>query len=459
MKNEYLDNMVFKPDYVVYYDEQHDNYHGEPFKFGLYKQDRDDLVVKGWAASKSHPSEPVQVIVVVNKNHAPLHYYTPDERVHVYKVTEHDSSPRYTSKHDLFIYTERQTAVFAGKEMALYDSIGDFSNTCKDKFSGFSSMVKQLTSNPFFRYYYDKFADRISDLLESEVAQEARRQAQEAYEKAKEATKSGYQTAKDAAKAQVDKLLNEMPAKEEKKQEKTSCGIQKLADEIKAPQTPRKEYHYEREACTLIKHVGNTQIILTHALYSGNVSKYYIQIDNAKIVEITKEQFHNVLDVIEQSADEKPENVMNSIYDAIDMIVHHVNENNLNKPAKKNLPIQIVEFRKEDSVPQESLFKRKFTIGDSVRVTRGFDEGCEGVIVRIDTHTNENSGKKTLFYIVKFHGGMEVAYKAHYLEKINNVQVEDVGELYRRLDEQAKLITELQSTVNTLQNKKSSNKK
>lgn len=438
-------------------------------KLGYFSEVYKPYII-GWVASAKHPETPIKIVAYFGiwtlEQQPVTDIINNSDFVIVYRYFLDEYIELYNPKHDLFVFKSKIDAIKAGYEMQIIDNENIKNQKDMKETNYFMDKFNEVLNNPKVKECYNSFTEAVDEFLNDENTKKLRDDIREVGKDAANITSvlvgdllksdivrelnKQYDKCSDLGRSFINDAVNKSEQFTADLANKVKDTLDKVAKE-RAEKTDNKPTYSNH---TFVKYIRindeNNKIILSKCA-SKNTAIYNIRINDKKY-DISKEQYEDLFLVLTNTEGEKPEYIMNSVKDVLGIPW-------AKKECKKDKPIQFVQFRKEDEVPQETLFKRKFEIGDSVRVTRGFDDGCKGVIVRIDTHTNENSGKKTLFYIVKFHGGTEVAYKAHYLEKINNVQVEDVGELYRRLDEQAKLITELQSTVNTLQNQKNNNKK
>lgn len=423
MKNDYLDKLVFKPDYVVTYNED-GTYSGKALNEALYKNHSLSFI-NGYAASKSHPDEPVLISISLplgtvsaeTAKNLKVHKLNPDTYL----------KEAYTGRHDLFIYVLARNAILAGKEMALYDEANSYVEACKEKVSPLVQRVESIINNPLYRHIGQGFVE----LLTKEYEQR-KKEFDPAFGKAKDKAKETY----DNAKSGVTKLLDELKK-----------AYNDEADE--KAETPDSAHYKELtpEYAVMIKSHHNKFTLTIFMLRTGASIVYTI----------TYEMFNDIYNIL---ADEHGDGRMkfNSIMDVISELVN--NDMQANPAPKKNRPIQMVQFRDCDVVEQSNLFKRKFNVGDVVRVTKGPHAGSIGTIVNI-YRREMDSGKKTV-YIVKRGQNDERDFYSYQLEKcacaqepkISTAQKSYVDELTKRMDDHDRVMDRILDVLTELKNKK-----
>lgn len=398
MKN-YLKNMVFKPDYLVKYNEANGTYYGISKAPGMYKSiNGKDFIVLGYAASKSHPNEPISVSIRIT-NHNPNDDYVTDNLINVYKLDAFGFGNRtlYTSKHDLFVYKDAQTAILAGKEMALYDEADRITDTCKDYLAPFTNYVQRVINNPLYRH----IGEGLAELAKQEFEKHAKN-FEPTYDKAKETVKETYDKAKKTVKTGVDKFFEDIQKSAEQpsvyKCENENCTFYRELNDVYAVTLKHR------------KNITSTYSVTIHNLVLGTCKCYYI----------TQEMFHNIYEIINEQCDGRLK--FNSI---MDILADQVN-NDMNS-GKKTKPIQQVEFRKQDVVEEapakkSTLFTHKFKIGDKVRVNRNVRKTYIAYCLQIGTVVNITSrGTKTL-YVVKFFNGISTTMHELYSNELDKVE-------------------------------------
>lgn len=421
MKNDYLDKLVFKPDYVVTYNED-GTYSGKALNKALYKN-HSLIFINGYAASKSHPDEPV--LISISLPHGTVSAEIA-KNLKVYKLNPDTYlKEAYTGKHDLFIYVLARNAILAGKEMALYDETDNYIEICKEKVSPIVKHVENIINNPLYRHIGQGFIE----LLTKEYEQR-KKEFDPTLDKAKEMAKETY----DNAKSSVTKLLDELKKAYNDETEKEA-------------EMPNSTYYKELtpEYAVMIKSRHN-KFTLTIFMLSTGTSIVY---------NITYEMFNDIYNIL---ADEYGDGCtkFNSIMDVISELVN--TDMQSNSEPKKNRPIQMVQFRDSDIVEQSKLFKRKFNIGDIVRVTKGPHAGSIGTIINI-YRREMDSGKKTV-YTVKCGQNDEHNFYSYQLEKcaqetkIGTAQKSHVDDLAKRLDDNDKVMNKILDLLTELKNKK-----
>ena len=390
MKN-YLDKMVIKPDYVVVYNEDgtydckimsDNNFHG--------------IYISGYAASKSHPDEPVLISINI-----PFNGCLKD--VSVSKLNSDTYLKEvYTGKHDLFVYKLAKNAILAGKEMALYDEADRYVDMYKDVADPIIGRIKGVINNPLYR----RMGQGFIELLTQE------------FEKRKNDFEPTINNAKEKAKNAYDKAKNTV-----------KTGVDKLFDEVKNPNKDDAPFWCETEQCALYRELTEKYAVTLKHRKNLNGSKYSVTIfnlplGNEKLYYITREMFHNIYAILESndtaydkelSGRLKFNSIMDILKDTVNTDINH----NVDKNVVKTKPIQIVNFRDEDKVESNNLFKRKFNIGDKVTVNDKIRAKYRAYLRQVGTVINISStGNKTI-YVVSFSNGVSVAHADLYSNEID----------------------------------------
>jgi hypothetical protein len=382
MNSKYLDKMIMQPDYVVVYDENKGFYHGNTLNREDYKKLQYDMsiydtkvkMLVGYAASKSHPNNPVKVYISLDMrdclgNRLDHHY------IRVNKVVN-EQSEQYQGKHDLFIYSDFNVAVLAGKEMAFMDSIDEYIETVGSKVKEYFPDVK-FNRNFDFKWLQDKF----NTYKEREYFDKDISQLNDVFKKtvdnSKETVKNTVNKAKDYAKSGVERLIKE------------------LADIDIPKQKP--EYAKNEEDFALYKQLTDEYAVLLKHRKRNGKSRYTVNIikltlDTNKTYDITFEQFYDIYEILNEGGEGCLK--FNSINDVLgNQIFEEKPIEVIKEKPKKINPIQFCQFRKEDEVPsQPKPGKAKFKIGDLVYIK---SMGIEGRVVDIfDIRTDAGKTRK-----------------------------------------------------------------
>ena len=440
MKN-YLDKMVFKPNYVVVYNEDgtydckimsDDNFHG--------------IYISGYAASKSHPDEPVLINIYIPKGNL--------KNVSVFKLNPLTYLKEiYNGKHDLFIYKLAQNAILAGKEMALYDEADRYVDICKDATEPIINRITGIINNPFYR----RMGQGFIELLTQE------------FEKRKNDFEPAFNNVKEKAKDTYDKAKNNV-----------KTGVDKLFDEIKKPNKEESSFWCETEQCALYRELTEKYAITLKHRKNLNGSKYSVTIFNLslgseKLYHITREMFHDIYAILESNDNGREKEYagrlkFNSIMDILKDTVNTDINHNTDKVAKTK-PIQFVQFRDEDKVESSNLFKRKFNIGDKVIVTDKVRAKYRAYLRHIGAVINISStGNKTI-YVVKFDNGISPATVDLYSNELDRYFVKKehttpevkiqyvtpsanrIDDLSKKMDEHDKVLDKILNVLEDLKKK------
>ena len=414
MKN-YLDKMVIKPDYVVKYNPNYEvkhagnsTYDGEPNPSSDIMIDipcMNYFKVEGYIASKKNPDAPLPAIIhtskkMLNKN-IDVYYYDPTVGKRI----------QYQDKHDLFIYKSAQNAILAGKEMALYDEADRYVEMYKDVADPIIGRIKGIINNPLYR----RMGQGFIELLTQE------------FEKRKNDFEPTVNNAKEKAKDAYDKAKNTV-----------KTGVDRLFDEIKNPNKEDVPFWCETEQCALYRELTEKYAVTLKHRKNLNGSKYSVTIFNLplgseKLYYITREMFHDIYAILESndtaynkelSGRLKFNSIMDILKDTVNTDINH----NADKTPVKTKPIQIVNFRDEDKVESNNLFKRKFNIGDKVTVNDKVRVKYRAYLHQVGTVINiSSSGNKTI-YVISFSNGVSVAHVDLYSNELDNVPKKEYNE-------------------------------
>ena len=403
MSNKYLDKMLIQPDYVVVYDENKGFYHGNTLNKEDYKKLQYDMFIHdtkvkmlvGYAASKSHPNTPVKVYISLDmingKCECLEHKY-----IKVYKSNIDGILP-YESKHDLFIYSDYNIAILAGKEMAFMDSIDRYAETFSayfpdTKFSrNFDFKWLQDKFNTYNdRGYFDRDINQLNDIF-------------------KKVFKKAVDNSKETAKNTVDKV-----------KDCTKSGIERLIKELDNVGSPKQKAEYvkdEKDFALYKQLTDEYAVLLKHRKRNGK-SRYTVNIikltlDANKTYDITFEQFCDIYEILNEEAEGRPK--FNSVMDILgNQIFDEKPIETVKEKPKKTNPIQFCEFRKEDKVPSETRScKAKFKIGDLVYIKSMGINGCVAEI--LDNRSNDGKTRK-LYKVV--YGARYKTFFSYELEKV-----------------------------------------
>ena len=389
MSNKYLNKMMIQPDYVVVYDADKKFYHGNTLNKEDYKKLQYDMFIHdtkvkmliGYAASKSHPSEPVKVYISLdmrNKDCIRLEH----QYIRVFKVIN-GYSEYYDSKHDLFIYSDYNVAILAGKEMAFIDSMDEYIDSIGTKIHEYFPDTKfnrnfdfKWLQDKFNTYkdrgYFDKDISQINDILKRGV------------DNLKETVKNSVNKANDCTKSGIEQLIKEL-------------------NDVDVPKQ-KPEYVKNEKDFALYKELTNEYAVLLKHRKRNGKSQYIVNIinltlDTNKTYDISFEQFCDIYEILNEDMEGRLK--FNSVMDVIgnqtfeEKPIEVIKE----KPKKTN-SIQFCQFKTEDEIPSKLRpGKAKFKVGDKVyNKSKG-----HGTIISIsDVKTND--GKKRKLYKVRFDG-------------------------------------------------------
>ena len=405
MSNKYLDKMLIQPDYVVVYDENKGFYHGDTLNKEDYKKLQYDMFIHntkvkmlvGYAASKSHPNTPVKVYISLDmingKCECLEHKY-----IKVYK-SNINGILLYEGKHDLFIYSDYNMAILAGKEMAFMDSIDRYAETFSVYFPdtkfgrNFDFKWLQDKFNTYNdRGYFDRDINQLNDIF-------------------KKVVKKAVDNTKETAKNTVDKV-----------KDCTKSGIERLIKELDNVDIPKQKAEYvkdEKDFALYKQLTDEYAVLLKHRKRNGK-SRYTVNIikltlDTNKTYDITFEQFCDIYEILNEEAEGRPK--FNSVMDILgNQIFDEKPIETVKEEPKKTNPIQFCEFRKEDKVQSETRScKAKFKIGDSVYIKSMGINGCVAEI--LDNRSNDGKTRK-LYKVV--YGALR--YKTFFSYELEKVQ-------------------------------------
>ncbi len=405
MSNKYLDKMLIQPDYVVVYDEDKCFYHGDTLNKEDYKKLQYDMFIYdakvkmlvGYAASKSHPNNPVKVYISLNMRDCSgkrlEHSY-----IHVSKVVN-ERSERYEGKHDLFIYSDYNTAILAGKEMAFMDSIDEYMETVGSKVKEYFPDSK-VNRNFDFKWLQDKF----NTYKECGYFDKCISQLNDIFKKtddnSKETVKNSVNKVKDYAKSGIERLIKEL-------------------DDIDIPKQ-KPEYVKNEKDFALYKQLTDEYAVLLKHRNRNGKSRYTVNIikltlDTNKTYDITFEQFYDIYVILNEDAEGGLK--FNSVMDILgNQIFEEKSIETVKEKPKKTNPIQFCEFRAKDEIPNEPPHgKVKFKIGDLVYIK---SIGINGRVVEI-LDTRSNTGKTRKLYKVVYG---DLRYKTFFSYELEKAQ-------------------------------------
>ena len=403
MENKYLDKMLMQPDYVVVYDKNNNFYYGDTLNREDYEKLQYDMFIYGvklkmlvgYAASKSHPNEPVKVYISIDMGDC-LEKYN-KHCISVNKIVN-GQSECYKGKHDLFIYSDYNTAILAGKEMAFIDSMDEYVETISSKVKEYFPDSK-LNRNFDFKWlqdkfntykncgYFDKNISQLNDIIEKAV------------DNSKDTIKNTVNKAKDYAKSGIERLIKEL-------------------DDIDIPKQ-KPAYVKNEENFSLYKHLTDEYaVILKHRKRNGK-SQYTVNIiklsfDTNKTYDITFEQFCDIYEILNEDAEGRLK--FNSVMDVLgnQVFEEKPNEDTKEKPKKSDLD-QSCQFKPKDKVQSEPRpGKAKFKIGDLVYI-KSLD--TNGRVVDI-FNTRTNDGKTRKLYQVVYGVRVYADFLSYQLEKV-----------------------------------------
>lgn len=404
MSNKYLEKMLMQPDYVVVYDENKGFYHGNTLNKEDYKKLQYDMFIHdtkvkmlvGYAASKSHPNTPVKVYISLDMMNSKC------ERLeHTYiKVYKNNINGilLYEGKHDLFIYSDYNMAILAGKEMAFIDSIDKYAETVSEYISEYFPDTK-FNRNFDFKWLQDKFNTcKERKYFDKDISQLI------------DAFKNTVDDSKETVKSTVNKL-----------KDCTKSGFERLIKELDNVNIPKQKPEYvknEKDFALYKQLTDEYAVLLKHRKRNGK-SRYTVNIikltlDTNKSFDITFEQFCDIYEILNEEAEGRLK--FNSVMDILGNQIFDEKpiEVAKEKPKKTN-PIQFCKFRKEDKVPSEPRSgKAKFKIGDLVYIKSMGIKGCVAEI--LDTRSND--GKTRKLYKVVYGVFKYKAFFSYELEKV-----------------------------------------
>lgn len=390
MKNKYLDKMLTQPDYVVIYDADKKFYHGDTLgkedykklQYDMYIYDNKVKMLIGYAASKSHPTEPVKVYISLdmrNRDGVRLEH----QYIRVFKVIN-GYSEYYDSKHDLFIYSDYNMAILAGKEMVFMDSMDEYVEIVGSKIEKYFPDTK-FNRNFDFKWLQDKF-NTYKDRGYFDIN---RQQANEIFEKvfgnSKETVKNTVNKAKNYAKSGIERFLDE---------------LNKANEDLKQPS---KDFAKNENFALYKQLTDDYAVLLKHrnkngqSHYTVNITKSFLNM--SKTYDITFEQFCDIYEILNEDAEGCLK--LSSILDILGntVVINEKPVEVVKEKPKKTQPIQFCQFRAEDEIPSESRpGKAKFKVGDKVyNKSKGY-----GTIISISDTRRTKDGKKRKLYRVQF---------------------------------------------------------
>lgn len=406
MSNKYLNKMMIQPDYVVVYDKDKGFYYGNKLNKEDYKKLQYDMFIHntkvkmlvGYAASKSHPNTPIKIYIsldmVTCRGERLEHGYIRVNKV----INEQSESELYKGKHDLFIYSDYNMAILAGKEMAFIDSM----DKCIESIG--TEILEYFPDTKFNRNFDFKWLqDKVNTYKERKYFNRDINQLIDVFKNtvndSKETVKHTVNKAKDYAKSGIERLMKEL-------------------DDIDIPKQKPEYVKNEKDFALYKQLTDEYAVLLKHRKRNGK-SRYTVNIikltlDTNKSFDITFEQFCDIYEILNEDAEGRLK--FNSVMDILGNQIFEENPVEVvkEKPKKTN-PIQFCEFRKEDihkEEPKTKKSRQKFQIGDKVyNKSKGY-----GTIISIaDARTSD--GKKRKIYRVQF-GENRSAYAWSYeLEK------------------------------------------
>lgn len=385
MENKYLNKMLIQPDYVVVYNVNKNFYYGDTLNKEDYKKLQYDMFIHdtrvkmliGYAASKSHPNTPVKIYISLDMLNAKCerleHTY-----IKVYKSSIDGVVP-YEGKHNLFIYSDYNVAILAGKEMAFIDSMDEYVKTVGSKILEYFPDTK-FNRNFDFKWLQDKF-NTYNDrgYFDKDISQ------------LNDVFKKIFKKAVDNPKETVKNTVNKM-------KDYTKSGVEQLIKELNNIDIPKQkpEYVKDEKDFALYKELTEEYAVLLKHRNRNGKSRYTVNIINLSLdtnrsFDITFEQFCDIHEIL----NEKAEGLLkfNSIMDVLGNQI-------FDEETKNPNPIQSNEFYKEDIQKEEQKTKKskqKFQVGDKVYN----NTGGYGIIVNIKDRKTYD-GKKRKIYQVQF---------------------------------------------------------
>lgn len=422
MKNDYLSRMVFKPDYLVKF--ENGRYTGIPMSGNVcYSVSSKPavMVIRGYAASKNHSTEPVQLLIEVYGGIG-TEYFAKDTNIVIYRVNPNDySKDLYNATHDLFVYSNFASAVLAGKEMSIQEEIDHLLEKREPrKENPFGSWLGDLFKNQVYSHFNEMYEKYMKEFFGNDGA------FMSAYNKAKETAKEYTDRASDFG-------------------QRTKDGVTKLVDELKRDKkaaeenAPQNGLRWLDETCAFYKELTEKWgVTLKHRKNMEGKSKYSLTVFNLflgseMVYHITREQFKDIYEILVEDAPGRVR--FNSIVDILgdavlanvtrentaNRVMHNDKEEKIttcakkekakvvtDKPETKNIkkenvkkfPIQMVEFREQDIVKHDEAKTKKaskisntkksvgpalkYKEGDRVIVVKGKYVGHSGVIKHIE---------------------------------------------------------------------------
>jgi len=391
MENKYLDKMLTQPDYVVVYDENKGFYHGNTLNKEDYKKLQYDMFIHntkvkmlvGYAASKSHPNTPVKIYIsldMINSKCERLeHGY-----IKAYKSNIDGILP-YEGKHDLFIYSDYNMAILAGKEMAFMDSIDEYVETVGSKVKEYFPDTK-FNRNFDFKWLQDKFNIYKNRGYFDNIKQQVNDVFEKKFGSSTETVKNTVNNATDYVKSSIERFLDE---------------LNKVNEDLKQP-SKDKDFAKNEDFALYKQLTDEYAVLLKHRKRNGK-SRYTVNIINLtldinKTHDITFEQFCDIYEILNEDADGQLK--VNSIADILPKQIFEEKPIEVvkEKPKKTN-PIQFCQFRAEDEIPSKPRSsKAKFKIGDLVYIK---SMGINGRIAEI-LDARANTGKTRKLYKVVY---------------------------------------------------------
>jgi len=406
MSNKYLNRMMVQPDYVVVYDENKGFYYGDTLNREDYKKLQFDMFIYdtkvkmlvGYAASKSHPSKPVKVYISLDMRNCSgnrlEHSYIRVNKV----VNEH--SERYEGKHDLFIYSDYNVAILAGKEMAFIDSIDKYAENVSEYVGEYFPDTK-FNCNFDFKWLQDKFNTcKERKYFDKDISQLI------------DAFKNTVDDSKETVKSTVNKL-----------KDCTKSGFERLIKELDDIDIPKQkpEYVKDEKDFALYKELTNEYAVLLKHRKRNGKSRYTVNIikltlDTNKSFDITFEQFCDIYEILNEEAEGRLK--FNSVMDILgNQIFDEKPIETIKEEPKKTNPIQFCQFRtKDETLCEPRSGKAKFKIGDLVYIK---SMGINGHVVEI-FNTRSNDGKTRKLYKVELSGIRK--YKAFFSYELEKAQ-------------------------------------
>ena len=305
----------------------------------------------------------------------------------------------YKGKHDLFIYSDYNTAILAGKEMAFIDGMDEYVEIVGSKVKEYFPDNK-LNRNFDFKWlqdkfntyknrgYFDKEISQLNDIIEKAV------------DNSKETVKDTVNKVKDYAKTGIERLIKEL-------------------DNIDIPKQ-KPEYAKNEENFSLYKQLTDEYAVLLKHRKRNGKSQYTVNIikltfDTNKTYDITFEQFCDIYEILNEDAEGRLK--FNSVMDVLDNQVFEEKpiEKVKEQPKKANSEEQSCQFKPKDKVQSEPRpGKAKFKIGDLVYI-KSLD--TNGRVVDI-FNTRTNDGKTRKLYQVVYGKCEYEDFLSYQLEKV-----------------------------------------